>query len=975
MEAAGTAVVRFRTADAGEIVGHGVLVDDEHVVTCAHVVNAALGRDLRSRESAEGQLLRLEFPLLAELAAYVPERRARVDAWAAPGDAFDGLDVAGLTLIGEGRPVGAVPLPLAVRPAVAGDVLMFGPAPGRPGGWVPGRLRPQVTRHRQQVDQAGQGALVAQPRYSGTPVLDPEAGQVLGILVATAVGRDAMDVYAVPVPSITSAWPAVFAPLPPSPYKGLEAFGQEDAHLYFGRAALADRIATVVEERGLVPIVGASGVGKSSFAHAGLLPRLAGGRTRWTFVSVRPRPQMEAALAAGFARTAGAAHQVPLSELEAWQQRLTRDGLAATGELVLTLTGTDRLLLVIDQFEEAVDGSERTARLLADLGGLARRAHSPVVAVLTLREDAFGELFVAQGEFGELLRQTAVALPGMDQGGLREVITAPAALHGITLNDALVRELGAAVGGRPGALPLLEFTLDRMWATLARGQTMLSYDAYQEIGRLDGALAEYADGVLAGLGDAERDTVRHLFLHHLVSLEHTDTRRVARRQDMTPGQWSVAVRLANERLLTVGRSPDGAETVEVVHEALLRAWDTLQAWLAEEEPFRHWRQLVGYARSSGGDDAGGTSARGVLTGPLLADSERWLATRPADVTAEERAFIEASRSRQEQEESRYRTLFQQSLARTLSQAAERAADPVVALLLAVESLERAPDPAVEAQVRAALARLGGDESVLVERAGYEAEFDRMARRVGLLERGPVYFRSRTEPLYAGGGRELWLSDRHELSVRRAAAPAATLRMPMPVAVAAWSADLTAACLATEYGELRFFAIDEGAVTRWRVRLPAAVTCLSLDHEATRIAAACDDGVTRLLDAADEGREAAAFDTPGQVRDIDFGPDGDSLAILHQGSAVIWDLRTSQLMHKARCSRGSLAITGSGTGIVLPSLEGEEITRLIPLEPQRLLELARLAAGRDLTPLEWQEHVGTGPEGDIIGFAVPAANGG
>ena len=33
------------------------------------------------------------------------------------------------------------------------------------------------------------------------------------------------------------------------------------------------------------------------------------------------------------------------------------------------------------------------------------------------------------------------------------------------------------------------------------------------------------------------------------------------------------------------------------------AWGTLQTWLAEEEPFRHWRQLVSYAMRSGGQDS------------------------------------------------------------------------------------------------------------------------------------------------------------------------------------------------------------------------------------------------------------------------------------------------------------------------------------------------------------------------------------
>ncbi|MGY4924946.1 hypothetical protein [Streptomyces sp. 900105755] len=150
--------------------------------------------------------------------------------------------------------------------------------------------------------------------------------------------------------------------------------------------------------------------------------------------------------------------------------------------------------------------------------------------------------------------------------------------------------------------------------------------------------------------------------------------------------------------------------------------------------------------------------------------------------------------------------------------------------------------------------------------------------------------------------------------------------------------------------------DGRVVTRWRVRLPAAATCLALDAACGRIAAGCDDGVTRLLDVLDQGREIAAFATPGSMADADFGPDGASLAVLHAGTATVWDLPTTTVLHQARCSAGRLAVAGSSPGLVLPSFEGEGTARFIPLEPMRLAALARRAAGRYLTPGEWQEHV-------------------
>ena len=68
----GAGLVGFRSRETGELVGYGVLVDDEHAATCAHVINAVLGRELSSSQSAVGEVIRLEFPLIAQLTAAPP---------------------------------------------------------------------------------------------------------------------------------------------------------------------------------------------------------------------------------------------------------------------------------------------------------------------------------------------------------------------------------------------------------------------------------------------------------------------------------------------------------------------------------------------------------------------------------------------------------------------------------------------------------------------------------------------------------------------------------------------------------------------------------------------------------------------------------------------------------------------------------------------------------------------------------------
>lgn len=966
-EASGAAVVRFRSPSGG-IVGHGVLVDDEHVVTCAHVVNAALGRQLRSVDDARGQIVRLEFPLLAQLTALAPERRARVDAWEAPGTAFDGLDVAGLTLVGESRPIGAIPVPLAPEGHAEGNVLLFGPVEGRPGGWVSAQLRPLVTQYRQQIDQRSQGAHVAQPRYSGTPVLDPAAKRVLGILVAVAATRDDADVYAIPVSALVAAWPAVFAPLPVSPYKGLEAFRQNDAHLFFGRKAMTDNLVAAVDNGGLLPVVGASGAGKSSLVQAGLMPRLAEGPAEWRFVVVRPRPHLTSALAAGFARAVGASDPVPVSELESWQSRIASLGLAAAGDLVIASTGAERLLLVIDQFEEAIDGSPATDEVLERLGELAGRERSATVAVLTLREDSFGQLFVRPGRFGEVLRRTAVALRGMAAAELSEAILQPARLRGVTVHDRLVHRLASLVEGRPGALPLLEFTLDRMWATLRRGQETLSFEAYAEIGELHGALAEYADRVLAALAPEERSLVRQLFLNHLIAPDQPDVRRVAKRTELRPAEWALAVRLANERLLSTARSDKGEETVEVVHEALLRAWGTLASWLKEEEPFRNWRRMLAYAMRR--HKAGEGSAT-VLTGPLLTDSERWLEERPSDITVDERRFINASREHQDHEEHRYRTLFEESLVRTLAQAAQGADDARTALLLAVEALERSAEPAVDSLVRSCLRRLGVSEREQVPKIRYENDLRRTANRIRLREWAAGPPGRRTNP---PGSLRHWLLGDEDTSVLvdedgevrvcwNIADSNATVPLDAPAVMAACTDTAVTLCLGTEIGELHLYQITDSVEEMWQVSLPCGATCVAVDGQGGKVAVSCDDGVTRILSAQAQGDEVLALPSPGFVEDLDFGPDGLTLAVQTADSRItVWDLTSGERRCDTVTPMGHIAFSADGEYLVSegPHLEGGGMVVRLALHAARLAALAREAAGRDLTDDEWDRHVGTRP---------------
>ena len=478
----------------------------------------------------------------------------------------------------------------------------------------------------------------------------------------------------------------------PSPYKGLSAFGKEDKKLFFGRETAIRDLMDAVAKYALVPVVGKSGVGKSSLVQAGLLPVLEQTGQAIESETILPRPSLPAALAAALARLSGA----PGPDLDAWQDYLSRHGLTAAAEKAREDQKArpdpadrkwQRAVIVIDQFEEALARDGESDPVLRQLGEL--RDGGLLTVVLTLREDSFGDLFVGQETFGERLRRNAIPLRGMDRHELTDAIRLPAEWHGCDVTDPLVEELIEAVLDNPGALPLLEFTLDQMWRALPRETETLSSDDERRIRGLAGVLAAHADQVLNSLSPAEQAMVRTLFVHHLTSVDQPDLRRVIRLADCDPAYGPVIKRLADERLLTVGSDEHGHQTAEVAHEALLRAWNQLHVWLDAEGEFRRWRQRLredlGSWRQTG--DSGE-----LLTGRPLAHAERWRSDRQADLDQDELRFIKASTDRRDEQERHRRTLNNRAQARELTHRAESAEDPQQALRYALKLLELSPDP-------------------------------------------------------------------------------------------------------------------------------------------------------------------------------------------------------------------------------------------------------------------------------------------
>ena len=134
-----------------------------------------------------------------------------------------------------------------------------------------------------------------EPGFSGAPAIaDDPAHRLLGMIDVT--NSDERRGVLIPVEALMRAWPPLA-----KPYRGLEAFREEDAAYFFGRDMLKDRLWRSFERNPVTLLTGPSGSGKSSLLNAGFLPRLRqqGG---WRLVRMRPGDQPVKRLASGLAQ-------------------------------------------------------------------------------------------------------------------------------------------------------------------------------------------------------------------------------------------------------------------------------------------------------------------------------------------------------------------------------------------------------------------------------------------------------------------------------------------------------------------------------------------------------------------------------------------------------------------------------------------------------------------------------------------------
>jgi WD40 repeat protein len=379
----------------------------------------------------------------------------------------------------------------------------------------------------------------------------------------------------------------------PCPYRGLARFEPGDAKYFFGRESFVEKLVKATQNHNFVPLVGASGSGKSSVVFAGLVPKLlqAG---HWQFTYFRPGADPFYALAEAL---------VPLYRPESDStDKITQAGkladalkdgipLAHIFSWIQRQHPNDRVLLIADQFEElytlCTDEATRHKfldTLLAGIAAPADRIPCDPLLVATIRADFWGNA-ISYRPFVDALPNAYPNLGPMNRTELADAIAKPAEIAGHPLDLSTVARLIEQTADREGALPLLQFALTQIWVGLAAETTPA--ETLKSIGGVGGALAGKAQQIYGSLTPTEQEIARRVFLG-LVQLGEgaKDTRRRVKLEQLrshrnNPEQVKKTIeRFASPgaRLITLANE-GGAETAEVTHEALFDNWQQLKNWL------------------------------------------------------------------------------------------------------------------------------------------------------------------------------------------------------------------------------------------------------------------------------------------------------------------------------------------------------------------------------------------------------------
>ena len=772
------------------------------------------------------------------------------------------------------------------------------------------------------------------------------------------------------------------------PYQGLRPFKEESAAFFCGREVFAQRIKETLLQRGLVVVIGPSGSGKSSVVQAGLLPLLRRERPpalTWDVATFIPgdHPFQQLAMALmpllepDLATTNVFAEANQLAEL----LREGKTTLLTVVDRILTRSkGTNRLLIIADQFEELFTLCEQAERqdFLDRL--FQTDGESRLGVVITMRGSFYGYLIGSSRSLSDRMENSVINLGPMTREELNKGIVGPAKRLGLSFEPGLAKQMLDEVGEEPGNLPLLEFALTELWTR--REGKVLTHAAYGEIGGVGGAIVRRAETIYESLNAGQKSAAKQTLMRLVwISTAANNAQEAGQRiayGEFSPDSQKVIQILADARLLVIGHHGVGGEfTVEVAHEALIRKWSRLRTWLDEDREFLLWRRRLKVSREIWQQNRDDNTT--LLRGTPLLEAERWLTLREDALDGDDSTYIQACLSVEQrkhwiQHRNRRRALviasslaaifmllaclaIMESLSALSQELVAKSflhlkSDPELSLFLGIQAVKANPSNESADILKLAL------QSPLLATLEYKRDF--------LLN---VRFSPDGNRIAATGkDRQPFIVHWDGMSLGEAKKP---MNLPDPITIIGLKDDWSMVVAAEKDFNARLIATPSGKMLGKLEGHQGQLVTATFSPDGTQVVTTSEDDTARLWDVHSLRTIKVFKGHKDDLTSAEFSPDGTRIVTASQDqTAIIWDVQTGAKLleltgHQAKVNNaryspdGKHIVTSSGdnaariwdanTGKLSTWLEGhvDSITfaTYSPADPNLILTVSRDRTGK------------------------------